>query len=309
MPFEPSGSVRGFAITPDESQIMTGAANGDVQFWDAGTGLSRGETFRHSGGAWAVAISPDGKQAVSGGLNGDVQLWDVRLGHRVRELLRLEKAPIRGLAFSPTDGSRIAIASSDKLAWIVQTDVDAVRRKLKLKGHRGSVMTVAFSPDGQQVATGSFDNTAMVWDAKTGAAISEPMQHGGPFWYAVAISGDGRTVVTGCDDHTVRIWDIATARPIGPMLRHEAALRTAVFTNDDSQIITGTSAGKTRIWNVWRSPMEGEVGRIKLWLQMSTGMELDDDGEVRPLSPDSWQERRKSLADLGGPPSEQPTRR
>jgi WD40 repeat protein len=301
MPFEPSGSVRGFAISPDESEFMTGAANGDVQFWDAGTGLPRGETFRHSGGAWAVAISPDGTQAVSGGLNGDVELWDARMGSRVRELVKLEKAPIRGLAYSP-DGSRIAVASSDKLAWIVGTDVGAGARKLKLKGHRGSVMTVAFSPDGKQVATGSFDNTVIVWDAQTGRALTKPMRHGGPFWYAVAFSGDGQTVVAGCEDHTVRIWDVATARPIGPMLRHDAALRAAAFTKNDSQIITGTSAGTTYIWDVSRPPLKADVEWIALWLQVSTGMELGDDGEVRPLSPETWQQRRKALYELGGTP-------
>jgi WD40 repeat protein len=164
-------------------------------------------------------------------------------------------------------------------------------------------MTVAFSPDGRRVATGSFDNTVIVWDAETGLSISKPMRHRGPFWHAVTFSNDGRTVVTGCDDATARIWDVFTSKPIGPMLPHDAALRTAVFAENDRQIITGTSLGTTYSWNVSRSPLESDVARIVLALQVNTGMELVADGEIHPLSSESWQERRKRLAAFGGTPS------
>jgi WD40 repeat protein/serine/threonine protein kinase len=297
MPFTPETGVHQFAVSSDESKVMTAAEDGPVQFWKTATGLPLGEAFRHGGGTWTVAISQDGKLAVSGGLDGVVKLWDARLGRPLRTVLAISNAPIRGLAFSP-DGSRVVIGAGDKLAWILGTDDWSVKRKLE--GHHGSVMTVAFSPDGRRVATGSFDNTVIVWDAETGLPISKPMRHRGPFWYAVAFSKDGRTVVTGCDDATAQIWDIETSRPIGPMLPHDAALRTAVFAENDHQIITGTSIGTTYIWNVSTAPLESEVERIVLGLQVSTGMELDADGEIRPLTPETWRQRRERLAAMGG---------
>ena len=251
--------VHAFAVSPDESKVMTTAEDGLVQFWETATGMTLGESFKHSGSAWTVAISPDGKTAVSGGLDGVVKLWDARAGRPLRTVLAISNAPIRGLAFSP-DGSRIVVGAGDKLARVIRTGDWSVTRKLE--GHHGSVMTVAFSPDGRRVATGSFDNTVIVWDAETGLPISKPMRHRGPFWYAVTFSKDGRSVVTGCDDATARIWDIATSRPIGPMLPHDAALRTAVFAENDRQIITGTSIGTTYIWNVSRAPLESDVERI-----------------------------------------------
>jgi WD40 repeat protein/serine/threonine protein kinase len=299
LPFQPEGGVHGFAVSPDETKVMTGAAAGKVQFWLTASGLSFGEPFQHRGGSWAVAISSDGQRAVSGGLDGGVALWEVRTG-RPRILPALGNAPIRGVAFSP-DGSRIAVANADKLAWVVGTADGDVPRKLA--GHHGSVMTVAFYGN-EYVATGSWDKTIIVWNAETGKPVSKPMRHGGPFWYAVSFSSDGKTLVAGCDDHTARIWDIETSKPIGPMLPHDAALRAAAFTENDSQIITGTSAGTTYNWDVSRIPMKGDVERIELWLQVSTGMELDADGEVRPLDPDTWQQRRKLLDDLGGGPNE-----
>jgi hypothetical protein len=48
--------------------------------------------------------------------------------------------------------------------------------------------------------------------------------------------------------------------------------------------------------------MKGNVDQIELWLQVSTGMELDDDGEIRPLDPETWQLRRELLEEQGGPP-------
>jgi len=88
------------------------------------------------------------------------------------------------------------------------------------------------------------------------------------------------------------------------MLPHDAALRTAVFAENDRQIITGTSIGTTYIWNISRDPLEADVERIVLSLQVSTGMELGTDGEIRPLSPETWRQRSKRLAAFGGTQSE-----
>jgi WD40 repeat protein len=113
--------------------------------------------------------------------------------------------------------------------------------------------------------------------------------------------------VTAGDDATARIWDIATSKPIGPRLPLDAAPRTAVFAENDRQIITGSSIGTTYIWNVSRAPLESEVERIVLSLQVKTGMELGTDGEIRPLDAETWRQRSKRLAALGGTPSEQIT--
>src|SRR6185436_20872142 len=105
--------VHAFAVSPDESKVMTTTEDGLVQFWETATGTLVGESFKHTGAAWTVAISPDGKTAVSGGLDGVVKLWDAQAGHPLWTLLAISNAPIRGLVFSP-DGSRIAVGAADK---------------------------------------------------------------------------------------------------------------------------------------------------------------------------------------------------
>jgi WD40 repeat protein len=97
MPFEPDdGGVHSFAVSPDESTVMTGGADGKVQFWQTATGQPFGESPKHRGGAWAVAISSDGERAVSGGLDGGVTLWNVRTGRPLRTLPALGMLPFAG---------------------------------------------------------------------------------------------------------------------------------------------------------------------------------------------------------------------
>ena len=76
------------------------------------------------------------------------------------------------------------------------------------RGHSDGVLSVAFSPDGQHIVSGSRDKTVRIWDARTGKQVGEPYRgHTGWVW-SVAFLPDGKSVVSGSDDKTVHIWDI-----------------------------------------------------------------------------------------------------
>ncbi|MEV8630905.1 hypothetical protein AB0395_04540, partial [Streptosporangium sp. NPDC051023] len=76
-----------------------------------------------------------------------------------------------------------------------------------LTGHQDNVSAVAFSPDGSRLATASWDNTARVWEAKTGKLITTLTGHQDRVW-EVAFSPDGTRLATASSDNTARVWDV-----------------------------------------------------------------------------------------------------
>jgi WD40 repeat protein len=77
-------------------------------------------------------------------------------------------------------------------------------------GHAGSVLAVAYSPDGTTLASGSGDQTVRIWDVRSGTNLHTLTGHTDSV-RAVAYSPDGTTLASGSDDQTVRIWTSAAA--------------------------------------------------------------------------------------------------
>ena len=70
--------------------------------------------------------------------------------------------------------------------------------------------SVAFSPDGKTIASGSADNTVRLQEASTGAQVGEPLEGHSGSVTSVTFSPDGKTIASGNGDKTVRLWDAST---------------------------------------------------------------------------------------------------
>src|SRR5260221_223278 len=75
-----------------------------------------------------------------------------------------------------------------------------------LNGHTDSVTSVAYSPDGRHIVSGSYDNTIRTWDAKTGAAVGDPMVGHIGGVSSIAHSPSGRYIVSGSSNKTTYVW-------------------------------------------------------------------------------------------------------
>ncbi|MEJ5340212.1 MAG: protein kinase [Thermogutta sp.] len=112
----------------------------------------------------------------------------------------------------------------------------------------GYVTSVAFSPNGRQVLTGSRDNTARLWDAATGKELRRFEGHTEAV-LSVAVSPDGRQVLTGSADKTARLWDAATGKELRRFEGHTEAVLSVAFSPDGRQVLTGSDDNTARLWD------------------------------------------------------------
>jgi regulation of enolase protein 1 (concanavalin A-like superfamily) len=147
-------------------------------------------------------------------------------------------------------------------------DAATGREVRTLQGHRGTVTSVAFSPDGQRLVTGSADRRAKLWDAATGREILTLQGHTAEV-LCVGFSSDGRRIVTGSGDATAKVWEAATPEQMAAWTAaeraHEArvqASRTEQEKRDRAargsiQVVASSSEGRMRLQ--WR-PVPNALG-------------------------------------------------
>jgi WD40 repeat protein len=101
--------------------------------------------------------------------------------------------------------------------------------------------SVAFSPDGSKIISGSDDKTIRVWDASTGIEMLPPLRGHDDWINSVAFSPDGSKIISGSDDKTIRVWDASTGIEMLPPLRgHDGLIYSVAFSPDGSKIISGS---------------------------------------------------------------------
>jgi len=128
-------------------------------------------------------------------------------------------------------------------------DVRAADRQLALlSGHAERVFSAAYSPDGTRIVTGSADQTARIWDARTGAQLAVLSGHTDRV-FSAAFSPDGTRIVTGSRDKTARIWDARTGAPLAVLSGHSDRVVSAVYSPDGKHLLTASWDRTAQVWD------------------------------------------------------------
>ncbi|MDY6941038.1 MAG: NB-ARC domain-containing protein [Cyanobacteriota bacterium] len=155
----------------------------------------------------------------------------------------------------------------------------------------GIPLTVAFSPDGEYLATGDADREIVLWQTRDGQKRSTCKGHASWVW-SVAWSPDGKTLASGSEDRTIKLWDASTGNLLQTLHGHTNPIWSVAWSPDGTTLASGSEDRTVKIWNISTGEcvqtLEGHEGWVRSVVWNAEGTTLasgSDDGTISIWNP------------------------
>ena len=194
--------------SPDSTRIITGADDGQIKIWDVSSGFHIATFTEHTSAVTASVYSRRGNVLFTSSLDGSVRAWDMLRYRNFRTFTAPQRLSFSCLAVDPS-AEVVCAASHDSFdihLWSVQTGALLDQ----LAGHEGPISTLAFTPDGRYLVSGSWDRTIRVWSIFDRSQTSESLQLMSDL-LCVAIRPDSLQIAASTLDGQLTFWNLNTS--------------------------------------------------------------------------------------------------
>lgn len=214
--------LRSVAFSPDGARLVSGSHDTSVRLWDLGSKEALPIVLgTHDHDVMSTVFSPDGMYVFSGGIDNTIRLWATQLANQKSSSIfaRLSSA-VSALSMSQ-DGHRLAAGTTGPGKEVHIFDLETKQSILQFQ-HKGSVSSLAFSPNGETIVSVDSEGDVSLRNARTGAVLwqttlraGERYGHGRIAFRAVAFSPQGNLIACGGDPGNPHLLDAKTGAYLG----------------------------------------------------------------------------------------------
>ncbi|XP_022842865.1 WD repeat-containing protein VIP3-like [Olea europaea var. sylvestris] len=242
--------------------LLTGSLDETVRLWDPEGPQKLQTNTGHCLGVVSVAAHPSGRIAASASIDSFIRVFDVATNNTIAtleappsEVWKLQFNP-QGTVLAAAGGGSASVKLWDTAQWQLIATLSVPRLEgLKPSEKTGSkkfVLSVAWSPDGTQIACGSMDGTISIFDVTRAKFLHHLEGHSMPVRSLVYSSAplDARVLFSASDDGHVHVYDTEGKTLISSLSGHASWVLSVDVSPDGMAIATGSSDRSVRLWDL-----------------------------------------------------------